>query len=120
MNGQWIRRIKDEKGIDALFEKTTGFWPENAKNATDEYRKRVLDIIYDRLKTLSDLREMTTYFFSDPKINIDMLLNNKFLKKLSESELGSLLDISITKLGSLGSWDRTLFSHPPCRFFRTF
>lgn len=105
MNGQWIRKIKDEKGIDTLFEKTIDFWPENAKNATDEEKKRVLNIIYDRLKTLSDLREMTTYFFSDPKINIDMLLNNKFLKKLSESELGGLLDASIEKLDSLGSWD---------------
>ncbi|MBQ2623043.1 glutamate--tRNA ligase [Candidatus Saccharibacteria bacterium] len=105
MNGQWIRRIFDEQGIDALYERTLGFWPENAKDATDEYKKKVLSIIYDRLKTLSDLREMTAYFFSDPKIDIDMLVNNKFLKKLAESELESLLKTSISKLSNLKTWD---------------
>ena len=105
MNGQWIRRIFDEQGVDALYERTLDFWPENAKNATDEYKKKVLSIIYDRLKTLSDLREMTAYFFSDPKIDIDMLVNNKFLKKLAESELESLLKTSISKLSGLKTWN---------------
>ena len=107
LNGQWIRKINDEQGIDALFEKTAGFWPENAKSSSDDYKKKVLGIIYDRLKTLSDLREMTAYFFSDPKINLDLLLNNKFLKKLSETDLSALLTVSIEKLDSLGSWDET-------------
>ncbi len=105
MNGQWIRRIFDEQGVDALYERTLDFWPENAKDATDEYKKKVLSIIYDRLKTLSDLREMTAYFFSDPKIDIDMLVNNKFLKKLAESELESLLKTSISKLSGLKTWN---------------
>ncbi len=98
MNGQWIRKIKDEQGIDALYEKTTDFWPEVAESASDKKKKEVLGIIYDRLKTLSDLREMTSYFFADPKINIDMLLENKFLKKISETELSELLETSIKKL----------------------
>ena len=89
----------------ALYERTIGFWPENAKDATDEYKQKVLSIIYDRLKTLSDLREMTAYFFSDPEIDTDTLINNKFLKKLSESELESLLKLSIAKLSALNTWD---------------
>lgn len=105
MNGQWIRKIKDEQGIDALYVKTAEFWPEVADSASDEKKKEVLEIIYDRLKTLSDLKEMTGYFFEDPKINTDMLLSNKFLKKFSESELATLLDVVCTKLDSLGSWD---------------
>ena len=105
MNGQWIRKIFDEQGVDALYERTTDFWPENAKDATDEYKQKVLSIIYDRLKTLSDLRGMTAYFFSDPKVDIDMLISNKFLKKLSESELESLLKTSIAKLSALKTWD---------------
>ncbi|MGF2565676.1 hypothetical protein ACQUWZ_27920, partial [Ralstonia pseudosolanacearum] len=40
MNGQWIRRIADEQGIDALYERTTGFWP--GVDASDDYKKRVL------------------------------------------------------------------------------
>ena len=105
MNGQWIRGIFDEQGVDALYERTKDFWPTNAKNATEEYKKKVLSIIYDRLKTLSDLREMTAYFFSDPKVDVDMLVGNKFLKKLSESELESLLKTSIAKLSALKIWD---------------
>ena len=34
-----------------------------------------------------------------------MLINNKFLKKLSESEIESLLETSIKKLTDLEKWD---------------
>ena len=105
MNGQWIRRIFDEQGVDALYERTANFWPESAATATDEYKQKVLSIIYDRLKTLSDLRTMTDYFFKDPTIDLDMLIQNKFLKKLSESELETLLKTSIAKLTELKTWN---------------
>ncbi len=98
MNGQWIRRIFDEQGVDALYARTQGFWPESTSAYDDHYRKQVLSIIYDRLKTLSDLREMTTYFFTDPEIDLDFLFHNKPLKKLSEAELSTLLERAATKL----------------------
>ncbi len=105
MNGQWIRRIADEQGIDALYARTEGFWPQSADGASDERKMQVLSIIYDRLKTLSDLRTMTDYFFKDPELDLDMLIHNKYLKKLSESELESLLKASIAKLSMLSTWD---------------
>ncbi|MBR3138860.1 glutamate--tRNA ligase [Candidatus Saccharibacteria bacterium] len=105
VNGQWLRRIFDEQGARALYERTDGFWPETAANYDDEYRIKVLSIIYDRLKTLSDLSSMTSYFFSEPTTDIDMLVNNKFVKKLSESELEDLLKKTIAKLTSLQNWD---------------
>ena len=105
LNGQWIRKIFDEQGAEALYARTDNFWPESAATATDEYKVQVLSIIYDRLKTLSDLRTMTDYFFKDPEIDLDMLTNNKFLKKLSESELEDLLKQSIAKLTAIESWD---------------
>ena len=101
MNGQWLRRIFNEDGVDALFNRTKGFWPEAALESPIGYKKKVLSIIYDRLKTLSDLREMTSYFFADPKIDLDMITNNKFLKKLSKSEIEELLKTSILKLTAL-------------------
>ncbi|MCR5700478.1 MAG: glutamate--tRNA ligase [Candidatus Saccharibacteria bacterium] len=104
MNGQWLRRIYDTDGPEALFSRTTGFWPESAADVSDEYKLKVLSIIYDRLKTLSDLRTMTDYFFKDPVIDLEMLLQNKFLKKLSESELEDLLKRTIAKLADLESW----------------
>lgn len=105
MNGQWLRRIFNEDGVDALFNRTEGFWPEAALESPIGYKKKVLSIIYDRLKTLSDLREMTSYFFADPKIDLDMITNNKFLKKLSKSEIEELLKTSILKLTALSVWN---------------
>lgn len=105
LNGQWIRRIFTERGAEALYARTTNFWPEIANDFSDEYKIKVLSIIYDRLKTLSDLREMTTYFFEDPRIDIDTLVNNKFIKKLSEAEIEGLLKLTIVKLTDLKEWN---------------
>ncbi len=105
LNGQWIRRIFTEQGAEALYARTTNFWPEIANSFSDEYKIKVLSIIYDRLKTLSDLREMTTYFFEDPRIDIDTLVNNKFVKKLSEAEVEELLKLTIAKLTDLKEWN---------------
>ena len=105
MNGQWLRRIFDEQGPEALYTRTSGFWPETADNYDDAYKIKVLSIIYDRLKPLSDLRSMTTYFFSEPKIDLEFLITNKFVKKLSEAEIETLLKQTIAKLSSLKKWN---------------
>ena len=105
VNGQWIRRIFDEQGARALYDRTINFWPESAASFPEDYRVRVLSIIYDRLKTLSDLRTMTGYFFEDPKIDISMITENKFLKKLSEAEIEDLLKKSIAKLTTVENWN---------------
>lgn len=104
LNGQWIRKIVEEQGVEKLYERTLGFWPDAAKNYDDEYRKKVLSIIYDRLKSLSDLRDMTTYFFEDPNIDLDMVVNNKFLKKFSEEDLSDMLQVTSRKLESIDDW----------------
>ena len=104
MNGQWIRRIHDEQGARALYDRTVNFWPDTAESWSEDYRVKVLSIIYDRLKTLSDIREISAYFFSDPEVDVDMLKNNKFLKKLSEAELEDLMKKSIAKLTSITDW----------------
>lgn len=104
MNGQWIRRIFDEQGARALYDRTVNFWPEEAAEYPEEYRVKVLSIIYDRLKTLSDLRIMTSYFFADPEIDIDAIVNNKFLKKMSEAEIEELLKTVIRKLTEVKEW----------------
>ena len=104
MNGQWIRRIFDEDGAEALYARTQGFWPEEADSYDDEYKIKVLSIIYDRLKTLSDLSTMTRYFFVDPEIDLDLVINNKYVKKLSEAEIEELLKLTVAKLENLKKW----------------
>lgn len=104
MNGQWIRRIADQEGIATLYSRTAGFWPEAAAPYDDEYKKQVLSIIYDRLKVLSDLREMTGYFFTNPEIHLETITDNKFLKKFSEEELSKMLTLAASRLEST-EWD---------------
>lgn len=104
-NGMWIRKIHDEEGNDVLFAKiNASFWPESAKNYPEEYQKKVLDIIYDRLKTLNDLKIYTSYFFEDPIPDISLITGNKFLKKMSEKELSSLLNTISTRLSAEEDW----------------
>ena len=112
MNGQWIRRIATEnsetptaKGIDELYSRTKGFWPESAASASDEYKKKVLAIVYDRLKVLSDLRTMTNYFFEEPAIDMAMIKDNKFIKKIEEAEQKQILKASIKKLSGVDNWN---------------
>ncbi len=105
LNGQWIRKIFAEQGARALYDRTVNFWPDVALKHPEDYRVKVLSIIYDRLKTLSDLKEMTGYFFEEPKVDLDMLVNNKFLKKLSEAEIEKLLKDSTAKLSLLKDWN---------------
>lgn len=119
LNGQWLRRIFDEEGAEALYVRTEGFWPKPAEKAPKEYKLKVLSIIYDRLKTLSDLRSMTGYFFEDPSIDLDMLTQNKFLKKLSESELESLLKQTIASLTELENWDADSLQEALNRLLKT-
>lgn len=97
-NRQWIRKLVDENGIDDFYPRTLDFWPISADSYDDTYKKRVLAIIYDRLKTLSDLKDMTTYFFEKPDIHLSMITSNKFLKKYSEEELSDMLQTAIQKL----------------------
>lgn len=98
MNGQWIRKLVDENGIVEFYPRTLKFWPAAAAAYDDAYRQKVLSIIYDRLKTLSDLQTMTEYFFQDPEIDLEMIFTNKFLKKSSEEELSELLQIAASQL----------------------
>lgn len=105
LNGQWIRKIFDEEGAAALYARTTDFWPESAASYDESYRLAVLAIIYDRLKTLSDLTTMTAYFFADPPIDLDLLINNKYVKRLSEAEIEALLKKTAARLGALDNWN---------------
>ena len=110
LNGQWIRR-RFAEDPEKLFAETADFWPENAKNVSNEEKFKIFSIIYDRLKTLSDLRSMTTYFFEDPTIDMDMLTSNKALKKLSEKELCDILKLAADGLAELNEWSAEMLQN---------
>ncbi len=95
-NGQWIRRLT----LDDLYQRVESFWNNSAKNADESYKKQVLAIVQDRLKTLADLPLMTSYFFEEPEINYDLISTDKKLGKIPTSELKQLLETTYSELQS--------------------
>lgn len=87
MNGQFIRELS----LDELYERVAGTWPESAQNADDDYKKSVLALAHDRLKTLCDLPTLTSYFFTEPDADLTRITENKQLKKFDANELRALL-----------------------------
>ena len=87
MNGQFIRELS----LDELYERVADFWPESAKSAEEDYKRQVLALAKDRLKTLQDLPALTDYFFRTPSVDTSLIDSNKQLKKLEQAEITSLL-----------------------------
>lgn len=92
LNGQHIRALS----LDDLYERVGDFWPASAANARDYYKKQILGLVQDRLKTLADLPLLTSYFFERPAANWAMVDENKQLSKLSRDELVALLTAAKT------------------------
>lgn len=87
MNGQWIRRLS----LDDLYERVAPYWPASTASVDESYKKQVLGLIQDRLKTLAELGVMTKYFFEEPIPNMELITGNKQLAKLSNDEVKQLL-----------------------------
>jgi glutamyl-tRNA synthetase len=96
MNGYWIRH----KPLDELYEQARDFWPASAKNSYDEYRKKVLGLVQERLKYFSELPKLTNFFFEDLPVNLALIDDNKQLNKLGRAEQRRLLEVALKKLGS--------------------
>ncbi|MDB5185313.1 MAG: gltX [Candidatus Saccharibacteria bacterium] len=88
MNGAYIREL----ALDDLFDRVTDFWPPEAADYDDDYRKKVLGLIQERLKFFTELPQLTTFFFADLPLNPELIAGNKQLKKFDASELGNWLE----------------------------
>ena len=95
MDGYWIR---DKIDPDDLYERVKDFWPESASSYDDDYKKRVLGLVRERLKYFAELPELTSFFFEDLPINPELISSHKQLKKLELSELKDLLQKTRTIL----------------------
>ena len=100
MNGQWIRRL----ALDDLFARVENYWPPSAANYDENYKKRVLALVQDRLKTLAELPMMTRYFFEEPRPNEELIATNKQLKKLTDDERRNLLQTARDALADVDDW----------------
>lgn len=88
VNGAFIRGLD----IGDIYTRCQEYWPEEAKDSTDEYKKQVLGLIQERLKYFAELSELTRFFFVDLPVNPELITGNKQLKKLDNTELKSLLE----------------------------
>ena len=101
MNGQFIREL----ALDDLADRIEYLWPESAKKYPESYKKQVLTLAQDRLKTFKDLPGLTNYFFEEPARNDELITSNKQLKKLSAEEIDNLVKLADSKLSALENWD---------------
>jgi glutamyl-tRNA synthetase len=88
VNGHFIRQLP----VDELFERSQAYWPAEAAEASEEYKKQVLALVQERLKYLAELPELTMFFFTDLPVNPELISGHKQLKKLDNAELKKLLE----------------------------
>jgi glutamyl/glutaminyl-tRNA synthetase len=88
MNGHYIRELS----VDELYSRSQGYWPETATDQSDDYKKAVLGLIQERLKFLGEISELTTFFFEDLPVNMELIGGNKQLKKFEHTDLKNLLE----------------------------
>jgi len=100
VNGHFIRELS----VDELYDRVSDFWPEAAKSADEAFKRQVLSLAQDRLKTLADLGPLTSYFFNEPTADWSLITENKQLAKLEKSEVISLLTAAHDKLSGVETW----------------
>lgn len=90
LQGEHVRRLS----LDELYDKVAAYWPPEAQEADETYKKRVLALVQERLKYFAELPDLTKFFFVDLPIDMELITGHKQLKKLGHDELISLLDAS--------------------------
>lgn len=95
VNGSFIRELS----LDALYKQVANFWPPEAQNYEERYKKQVLGLVQERLKFFAELPGLTSFFFTD-KLTPELALidSNKQLKKYSHAELKELLEQALASL----------------------
>lgn len=87
MNGAYIRALT----LEDLYARVATYWPPEAAEYDDTYKKRALELVQERLKYLAELPELSLFFFKDLPLNPELISSHKQLKKLEPAALQSLL-----------------------------
>jgi len=90
MNGAHIRTL----AIDDLYKRVAGFWPQEAAVYAEDYKRRILGVVQERLKYFGELPELTLFFFKDLPVEPNLIRSHKQLKKIEAAELKNLLQQS--------------------------
>jgi glutamyl-tRNA synthetase len=93
-NGYYIRQMSGE----ALWESIAG-WGERfdkdlgVRNAPKDYILKVVALVQERMKVLSEFPKLAYYFFKDPEIDKDLLLKQAKDKELTGKILGDFTEL---------------------------
>ncbi len=83
-NGQHIRAL----AVDELQAEAEAWWPKDISEVSKDYKNRVLELVYQRIKKWSELAELTDFFFQKPKMpDLATLIKET---KLSKEEIETL------------------------------
>ena len=69
VNGLMIRQMP----LEQLLDRTELFWPAEAASRSRQYRLQVLGLVQERLKFLSEITELTSFFFTEPAISAELI-----------------------------------------------
>jgi glutamyl-tRNA synthetase len=94
VNGHFIREMK----LEDLYQKVVDFWPPEAKDYDDAYKKQMLGLVQERLKFFAELPELTLFFFKDLPVDPKLISEHKQLKKFEKDDLKTLLASAQTEL----------------------
>ena len=90
INGYFIRNFD----LDKLFELSKDFWPKEANGYDELYKKKVLGLLKERLKYLSELKDLSLFFFKELDIDKSLIKDNNKLKVLTNENIIELLKAS--------------------------
>ena len=93
INGQWIRKLSH----DEIVERLKDFVPHLSR----EEIKKVLPLVKERLVTLGEFEEFTSYFFKDPVIDTKLILKES---KVDSTETSSYIGKVISTLEDVQDW----------------
>lgn len=87
MNGHYIRGL----ALDDLYDRVAEYWPAEAQDSKETYKKQVLGLVQERLKYFAELPELTRFFFIDLPLDPSLISNHKQLSKLPKDQLKDFL-----------------------------
>jgi glutamyl-tRNA synthetase len=96
INGSLIRSMD----TGALYSLVKDYWPQEAENFDEEYKKTVLGLVQERLKFFAELPELSIFFFKDLALDHSLISSHKQLKKLSNEGLLHLLTAAMDTLSA--------------------
>ncbi len=96
INGYHVRQLP----LVDLYEKVTEFWPSAASEYDDNYKKQVLRLVQERLKFFAELPGLTAFFFEEPTVTQELLIDGKVntpdIKPYLEAALNQAQDSDFT------------------------